>query len=83
MRPYPGQNWAEQGQARHQSHEYVRNGTARLLTLFCPRTGKLRAKGVTAVLAHLPQPPPGRGSPCQPCGMGSLAARPEKAHHPD
>jgi hypothetical protein len=48
----------------------VRNGTAKLLTLFCPRSGELRAKGVpaapnavlhpwleqelTAVLDHLP-----------------------------
>jgi hypothetical protein len=71
-RPYPGHSWAEQGQARHQPHEYVRNGTVKLLTLFCPRSGALRAKGVTSVpnavlhpwlqqeltvvLAHLPPP---------------------------
>lgn len=47
-RPYPGKSWGEQGQAKHQPHEYVRNGTAKLLTLFCPRSGELRAKGVTA-----------------------------------
>lgn len=73
-RPYPGKSWGEQGQARHQPHEYVRNGTAKLLTLFCPSSGELRAKGVTAVpnavlhpwlqqeltavLDHLPQSPP-------------------------
>ncbi|MDO8294698.1 MAG: hypothetical protein Q7T29_17800 [Gallionella sp.] len=44
----PGQSWAEQGQAQRQPHEYVRNGTAKLLTLFCPSSGELRAKGVTA-----------------------------------
>ena len=44
----PGQSWAEQGQAQRQPHEYVRNGTAKLLTLFCPNSGELRAKGVTA-----------------------------------
>ena len=44
----PGQSWAAQGQAQHQPHEYVRNGTAKLLTLFCPGSGELRAKGVTA-----------------------------------
>jgi len=44
----PGQSWAEQGQAQRQPHEYVRNGTAKLLTLFCPGSGELRAKGVTA-----------------------------------
>ncbi|CDS48516.1 hypothetical protein [Polaromonas sp. CG9_12] len=43
-----GQSWAEQGQAQRQPHEYVRNGTAKLLTLFCPSSGELRAKGVTA-----------------------------------
>jgi len=47
-RPMPGQNWAEQGHAQRQPHEYVRNGTAKLLTLFCPHSGELRAKGVTA-----------------------------------
>ena len=46
--PMPGQSWAGQGQARRQPHEYVRNGTAKLLTLFCPNSGELRAKGVTA-----------------------------------
>lgn len=72
-RPYPGRSWVEQGQAQRQPHEYVRNGTAKLLTLFCPRTGELRAKGVTAapnavlhpwlqqelaaVLQHLPPAP--------------------------
>jgi hypothetical protein len=45
--PYPGQSWAEQGQPKQQPHEYVRNGTAKLLTLFCPRSGEVRARGVT------------------------------------
>ncbi|MEO6320702.1 MAG: hypothetical protein ABIO73_08870, partial [Polaromonas sp.] len=31
-----------------QPHEYVRNGTAKLLTLFCPGSGQLRAMCVTA-----------------------------------
>lgn len=47
-RPMPGKSWAEEGQARRQPHEYVRNGTAKLLTLFCPGSGEVRAKGVTA-----------------------------------
>lgn len=46
-RPYPGQSWGECGLARCQPHEYVRNGTAKLVTLFCPRNGELRAKGIT------------------------------------
>ena len=32
-----------------QPHEYERGGTAKLLTLFRPSTGKLRAKGVLSV----------------------------------
>ena len=32
---------------RVQPHEYIRGGTAKLLTLFRPATGQLRAKGVT------------------------------------
>jgi len=31
-----------------QPHEYVRGGTAKLLTLFRPATGEVRAKGVTS-----------------------------------
>jgi transposase len=46
--PYPGQSWAEQGQPKRQPHEYVRNGTAKLLTLFHPSDGVVRAKGVTS-----------------------------------
>jgi transposase len=46
-RPYPGHSWAEQGQPKQQPHEYVRNGTAKLLTLFCPGSGEVRARGVT------------------------------------
>src|ERR1700738_1849645 len=30
-----------------QPHEYIRGGTAKLLTLFRPATGQVRAKGVT------------------------------------
>lgn len=47
-RPRRGQSWCEQGLARRLPHEYVRNGVAKMLTLFCPRTGELRAKGVLA-----------------------------------
>ena len=31
-----------------QAHEYLRNGTAKLLTLFQPKTGEVRVKGVTS-----------------------------------
>jgi hypothetical protein len=46
-KPYPGQSWQAQGQRLRQSHEYIRNGTAKLLTLFHPATGQVRVKGVT------------------------------------
>lgn len=46
--PYPGHSWACQGQPQRQPHEYIRNGTAKLLTLFRPANGQLRTKGVTS-----------------------------------
>ena len=44
--PQPGASWQPEGKAALQPHEYVRGGTAKLLTLFRPATGELRAKGV-------------------------------------
>jgi DDE superfamily endonuclease len=44
--PYPGASWEPEGEPACQPHEYVRNGTAKLLTLFRPATGEVRAKGV-------------------------------------
>lgn len=68
--PQPGPSWQPAGQPARQPHEYVRGGTAKLLTLFRPATGALRADPVahatnavlhpwlqdelTAVLATLP-----------------------------
>lgn len=46
--PIPGQSWTPAGQPGRQAHEYVRNGTAKLLTLFHPRDGQVRVKGVTS-----------------------------------
>jgi transposase len=46
--PQPGASWAPQGDPHRQPHEYVRGGTAKLLTLFRPATGEVRAKGVTS-----------------------------------
>jgi hypothetical protein len=46
--PYPGHSWECQGHPQHQPHEYIRNGTAKLLTLFHPADGHLRTKGVTS-----------------------------------
>lgn len=44
--PHPGQSWQPEGHPGQQPHEYVRGGTAKLLTLFRPRTGELRAIAV-------------------------------------
>jgi len=45
--PQPGASWQPSGSPRRQPHEYIRGGTAKLLTLFRPATGTVRAKGVT------------------------------------
>ena len=47
-RPYPGHSWQPEGHPNHQPHEYIRNGTAKLLTLFHPADGQVRVKGVTS-----------------------------------
>lgn len=44
--PQPGASWEPQGKAACQPHEYSRGGTAKLLTLFHPASGVVRAKGV-------------------------------------
>jgi hypothetical protein len=44
--PQPGEDWHLEGKPTAQPHEYVRGGTAKLLTLFRPTTGDLWAKGV-------------------------------------
>jgi DDE superfamily endonuclease len=70
--PYPGNRWQPEGQPVHQPHEYLREGTAKLLTLFHPASGQVRVKGVTsstnavlhgwlkeeltAIVAALPEP---------------------------
>jgi hypothetical protein len=48
-RPQPGASWQLEGHPRLQPHEYLRDGGAKLITLFRPATGELRAKGVTSV----------------------------------
>src|SRR5205823_6161497 len=44
--PQPGEDWHPEGKPRLLPHEYQRGGTAKLLTLFRPATGLVRAKGV-------------------------------------
>ena len=36
------------GNPVRQAHEYIRNGTAKMLTLFHPRAGAVRIQGVTS-----------------------------------
>ncbi len=70
--PYPGSSWQPEGEPARRPHEYVRGGTAKLLTLFHPADGELRVRGVrssansvlhpwlkqelAAILAGLPEP---------------------------
>jgi hypothetical protein len=72
-RPHPGVHWQPLGDPVRYPHEYVRDGTAKQLTLFHPATGQVRVKGVTqcpnavlhpwlktelaAIVAALPAPP--------------------------
>jgi len=56
--PQPGASWQLIGQPLRQPHEYIRGGTAKLLTLFRPATGEVRAKG-TCIAAGLDGEPEG------------------------
>jgi len=71
--PHPGPSWRPEGQPACQPHEYLRDGTAKVLTLFHPADGRVRIEGVTscpntvlhpwlerelaAILAAMPEPP--------------------------
>jgi hypothetical protein len=72
--PQPGPSWQPEGEPARQPHEYIRGGTAKLLTLFHPKTGAVRALAVehatnavlhpwlthelSAILSALPAPDP-------------------------
>ncbi|MGI8687855.1 MAG: transposase [Thermomicrobiales bacterium] len=45
--PYPGERWRPEGDPLRQPHEYLRAGTAKLLTLLRPATGEVRGTGAT------------------------------------
>ena len=45
--PYRGQHWQPAGEPMRHPHEYIREGTAKQLTLFHPASGQVRVKGVT------------------------------------
>ena len=71
--PYAGQSWRPAGDPGRLPHEYLREGTAKALTLFHPADGRVRLEGVTTcpnsvlhpwlkrelagVLAAMPDPP--------------------------
>ena len=44
--PYPGSSWQAEGEPLRYPHEYIRDGTAKMLTLFHPSDGQLRVRGV-------------------------------------
>ena len=46
--PHPGPSWRPEGEPACQPHEYLRNGTAKILTLFHPADGRVRIEGVTS-----------------------------------
>jgi DDE superfamily endonuclease len=46
--PQPGPSWQPEGEPAQQPQEYFRQGTAKVLTLFHPRTGEVRVHGVTS-----------------------------------
>jgi len=46
--PVPGQQWRPEGQPARYPYEHMRDGTAKLLTLFHPRTGEVRVQGVSS-----------------------------------
>jgi hypothetical protein len=72
--PQPGPSWRPEGRPARQPHEYVRGGTAKLLTLLRPATGEVRAlpverapnavlhpwlrRELAAIVAGLPDLPP-------------------------
>jgi hypothetical protein len=71
--PYAGHSWRPEGDPARQPHEYLRDGTAKALTLFHPADGRVRLEGVRSgpnavlhpwlrrelaeVLAAMPEPP--------------------------
>jgi hypothetical protein len=44
--PVAGHSWQAEGRPQRPPHEYLRAGTAKLLTLFHPQSGRVRARGV-------------------------------------
>lgn len=95
--PRPGSSWQPAGEPARYPHEYVRGGTAKLLTLYHP-TGQARVKGVTrtpdailhpwletelsAIVAAAATAGSGGGVCREPGGVGALAGKPVRPLHP-
>ena len=89
--PQPGTSWSVRGCPVQYPHEYIRGGTAKLLTLFRPATGEVRAcpvasapnavlhpwlkRELAAILAELP-PPPDAAAPGRRAADWEWRARP-------
>src|SRR5437763_1378643 len=85
--PHPGQSWRPEGDPARLPHEYVRGGTAKVLTLFHPADGRVRVEGARSctnavlhgwlkreladILAGLPAPT----APADPAPLRSAWAR--------
>jgi len=85
--PHPGQAWRPEGDPARLPHEYVRGGTAKVLTLFHPADGRVRVEGtrsctnavlhgwlkreLAGILADLPAP----AAPADPAALRSAWAR--------
>jgi hypothetical protein len=53
--PYPGAGRQPNGRPARRPHEYLRDGTAKVLTLLHPAGGRVRAEGVTACPNAVPR----------------------------
>ena len=52
-KPYPGESWQPEEHPVKHPHEYIRNGTTKMLTFFHPSTGEVLVKGVGALIATI------------------------------
>jgi len=82
--PHPGGSWRPEGRPATQSHEYVRAGTAKILTLFHPATGRVSLRPATSgtntvlhgwlkeVLGQIVAALPARAAPLDPAANRAL-----------
>ena len=82
--PHPGGSWRPEGRPATQPHEYVRAGTAKILTLFHPATGRVSLRPATSgtntvlhgwlkeVLGQIVAALPARAAPLDPAANRAL-----------